>query len=168
MTITRRRFFATKERVRYYKTIEIYHPAGVLLRFVNGRIDPKLFTIEASAPRNAGAEVEFTGGNFEYQQPEQNENLVSADVQLGRVGTQVKQLLKSIRGLDRAKTGEVILREYIAGQESAPVFVMRLFIRSVTMTAEGVAISIEQDNPADRNIAELYTSERFPGTAENI
>lgn len=165
---SRRQFFATKERVRYYKTIEIYHPAGVLLRYVSGRIDPKFFTLELTAPRNPGAAVEFTGANFEYQQPEQNESLVSADIQLGRVGTQVKRILKSIRGIDRARTGEVIMREYIAGQESAPVFVMRLFIRSITMTAEGVVISVEQDNPADRSIAELYTSERFPGTAENI
>jgi hypothetical protein len=165
---TRRQFFATKERKRYYKTIEIYHPSGVLLRYVQGRINPITLGIESTAPRNAGQQVEFIGGAFEYQQPEQNDGLVTADIQLGRVGTQVKQLLKSIRGLDRAKTGEVIMREYIAGQESQPVFVMRLFIRSVTMTAQGVVLSIEQDNPADRNIAEIYTSERFPGTAESI
>lgn len=164
----RRQFFATKERKRYYKTIEIYHPSGVLLRYVQGRIDPKNFTLESTAPRNPSESVEFIGGSFEYQQPDQSQNIVTADVQLGRVGKQVKEILKSIRGFGRAKTGEVIMREYIAGEESAPCFVMRLFIRSITMTAEGVVIRIEQDNPADRSVAEIATVERFPGLAESL
>jgi hypothetical protein len=158
---TRRRFFASKERIRQYRTIEIYHPSGVLMRYVSGRIDPKNFTLEASAPRNAGESVEFLGGAFEFQQPEQNDNIVQADLQLGRVGTNVKQVLKGIRGTARAQVGEVVFREYLDGAE--PVFVLRLFIRSITMTADGVVIRVEQDNPSDRPVLDVCTPERFPG-----
>lgn len=165
---TLRRFFSTKERKRIYDTLEIYHPSGVLLRYVTGRIDPLSVTLEASAPRNASESVEYIGGAFKFQRPEQQESVVQADIQLGRVGKQVKQILKSITGAARAEVGEIVYRQYIAGELTAPVFVLRLYITSITMNADGVAIRAEQDNPSDRRVAELYLPERFPGLAENL
>lgn len=165
---TQRQFFAQKLRKRSYDTVEIYHPSGVLLRYVTGRIDPIDFTLEASAPRNAGEVVEYTGKGFQFQQPDQNDTIVSADLQLGRVGSEVKQILKSIRGFDRAKVGEVIYRQFIDGPNSEPAKVIMLYIRSVTMTADGVVIRVEQDNPADRAVSTIYAVEVFKGLAENL
>lgn len=165
---TRAQFFAQKLRKRSYDTVEIYHPSGVLLRYVNGRFDPIYFTLESNAPRNPSALVEFTGKGFQFQQPDQNDTTVAADLQLGRVGSEVKQILKSIRGFDRAKVGEVIYRQFIDGPNSQPCKVIRLYIRSVTMTADGVVIRVEQDNPADRSVSRIYTVDIFKGLAENL
>ena len=161
-------FYSRKDLVRYYKTLEIYHPTIGIMRYVDGRIDPIDFTLEADAPRNPSASVEFLGGAFSFIKPDQGNPNVYADIQLGRVGKQVKQQLKAIRGADRALTGEVILREYIDGQFGAPVFVLRLFISTITLTPDGVVIRAEQSNPADRSVSEFYTSDRFPGLAEAL
>lgn len=164
---TRRQFFTRKERKRYYKTIELYHPTVGLLRFVSGRIDPLSFGLEASAPRNAGETVEFTGAAFEYTLPEQNEDVVTMEIQLGRVGRDVKQKLKAIKlAGTQFDAADVVVREYIDGELTTPVFAIRLFIASITMTFEGVAILTQLDNPAGRNVAEIATIERFPGLSE--
>lgn len=160
---TRAQFFTRKERKRYYKTAEIYHPTLGVQRYVANRIDPKNFTLESTAPRNASESVAFTGATLEYFPPEQNEDTVSAEIQLGRVGRTVKQQLKSITGFSRLQVGEIILREYIEGEESAPVYSLLLYISTITMTQDGVVILAEQDNPAGRGSAQIYTGERFPG-----
>lgn len=161
-------FFSRKDAVIYYRTLEIYHPTIGVLRYVNKRIDPLTVTLEADAPRNPGAAVSFDGGAFEFIKPDQGQQLVRADIQLGRVGQQIKQKLKLIRGADRALTGEVILREYLGGQLEAPTYVLRLFLASVTLNSEGAVIRAEQDNPSDRSVSEFYTSDRFPGLAESL
>lgn len=165
---TRKQFFTQKQRLRYYQTIEIFHPTIGVQRYVSGRIEPLSFGLEASAPRNASQTVEFIGGAFSYQLPDQNDSYVKADITLARVGRQIKQQLKQIRGADRALTGEVILREYLAGQLEAPLYVLRLFIGTISLTKDGAVIRVEQDNPADRQVSDIYTSERFPGLAEAI
>lgn len=165
--MSRRQFFTQKERKRYYKTLEIYHPTIGVLRFVNGRIDPLSFGLEASAPRNAGETVEFLGAAFEYSLPEQNENVVTMEIQLGRVGRDVKQKLKAIRlAGTEFDSADVVIREYIEGELTTPMFTLRLFVASIAMTFEGVAILTQLDNPAGRNVAEIATIERFPGLAE--
>lgn len=166
--MNRNHYFAAKARIREYRTLEVYHPAIGILRYVNGRLDPLTATLESSAPRNAGQLVTFLGGAFEFQKPEQRSNTVKADIQLGNIGQNIKQMLKNIRNADRAKTGEVIYREYLGNNLGAPEFVLRLFITGISLTAQGAVIRAEQDNPSDRQIAEFYTSERFPGLAESL
>jgi hypothetical protein len=164
---TRREFFVQKQRKRYYRTVEIYHPTTGVERYVDGTIDPISFTLESDAPRNAGQTVEFEGTAFEYSQPEQSQSTITMDIQLGRVGTQIKHKLKQIKGADRAKSGEVIIREYIAG-ESDVKYKLELYIRNITMTMDGAAITCAQDDPSKQNVAEIYTSQRFPGLAESL
>ena len=89
------------------------------------------------------------------------------ELQLGRVGTQIKQKLKQIKGADRAKTGEVIVREYIQGEADVK-YKVSLYISTITMTMEGAAILCTQDDVSKQNVAEIYTSDRFPGLAESI
>lgn len=166
--MNRQQYFSAKARIREYRTLEVYHPTIGTLRYVNGRLDPLLATLELSAPRQAGQLVNFNGGAFEFAKPDQQANLVRADIQLGNVGQHIKQHLKAIVGAQRIKTGEVIYREYLGNNLGSPVFVLRLFIKAVSLTPRGALIRAEQDNPSDRQIAEFYTSERFPGLAESI
>lgn len=168
MTISRAQYFSAKARIREYRTLEVYHPAIGVLRYVSGRVDPLIVTLENSAPRNAGQLVTFSGGAFEFKKPDQQSATVKADIQLGNVGQHVKQLLKQIKGTARAQTGEVILREYLGTNLGAPEFVLRLFITLITLTGEGVLIRAEQDNPSDRSVSDFYTTDRFPGLAESL
>lgn len=165
---TRQQFFTQKQRKRLYKTLEIFHPDIGVTRLVSGRIDPKDFTLESGAPRNAGQTVTFTGGSFEWSQPDQNESYVQTDIQLGRIASQIKQQLKLIRGQGRAKPADVVLREYIAGEESAPAYALRLFVSTITLTQEGAVIRAAQDNPADLPVHRLFTPDDFPGLAETL
>lgn len=166
--MNRQQYFSGKARIREYRTLEFFHPGIGVLRYVNGRLDPLEVTLEPSAPRNAGESVTFIGGAFQFQKPDQQSATVRADIQLGNVGQQLKQLLKSVRGADRAKTGEVIYREYLGNNLTGPEFVLRLFITSIALTSKGALIRAEQDNPSDRQIAEFYISSRFPGLAESL
>ena len=169
MTAARKTFFAAKERKMYYRTMEIWQDGGILLRYVSGRIDPKSFKLEANAPRNAGEEVEFLGGYFEYQLPDQNDSKSGADISLGRVGSQVKRLLKELTPAQRTKPGEVVLREYVAGNELiGPDYVLRLYTEKIALTAENVIIKIGSDNPAARGVAMLFNPEVFPGLQESL
>lgn len=168
---TRRSFFVTKERKFVYRTVEIYHPAdgGILRRLVMGKIDPVNLRLEASAPRNAGSLVEYEGAFFDYQIPEVGDSTVSTDIQLGRVGLEMKQILKKIKGASRLKVGEVIIREWFKGQENfAPDIALRLFIRNIGITPNGVVIRAEQDNPSDRDVSTRYLVSVFKGLAEGL
>lgn len=166
---TRRRFITRKERRRYYKTFELYHEVVGLTRFVSGRIDPIYFGLEASAPRNAGQMVEYTGHSFEYTLPEQTEENITMDLQLGRVGTDVKSKLKQVRREGKSNSqADVIIREYIEGELDAPVFALRLFVSAITITAQGVVVSLQLNNPAGLNISEIATIERFQGLEDNL
>lgn len=158
-------FFTQKQRVRKYKTVEIYHPITGVLRYVSGRIDPINFTLESDAPRNAGESVVFTGAGFEWARPEQNEQYVSAEITFGRVGSELKSILRQIRGADRSLQGEAILREYVGADQ---IYALRLFISSVSIGFDASVIRIQQDNPAGRPIARIYTSEDFPGLAVTL
>lgn len=161
-------FYSRKDRIIYYRTLEIYHPTIGVQRYVNARIDPLSCTLEADAPRNPGETVVFTGAAFSFAKPDQGAPNVFAEIQLGRVGSQIKQQLKQIRGADRALPGDVILREYIGGQLGAPVYVLRLDLSAVTLTAEGAGIRADANSGADFSISEFYTSDRFPGLAEAL
>lgn len=165
---TRKQFIVRKERRRYYKTIEYYDAVNGILRYVDGRRNPKNFTLEDDAPRNPSATVQYIGGAVSYSLPEQNEDNPSLEIQLGRIGQFVKSKLKALTGFDRFNPAEVIIREYIEGEESAPVAVLRLYVSTITMTSDGVAILAEIDNPASRRICRIVTADDFPALAESL
>ena len=164
---TRREFFSQKKRIMMYRAVEIYHPSIGVKRYARKVIDPLMLTLESSAPRNAGESVEYTGASFEYSLPEQSDSTVSAEVQFGQVGRIFKQELKKIKGADRAKSGEVIIREWIKG-ETNPVFVLSLYIQSIAMEPNGCAILATQDDPSNKGVSEIFTTNRFPGLAESL
>jgi len=165
---TRREFFTQKIRRLTYKTIEIYHPSVGIRRYVRKSQNPVNLTLELSAPRNGGQEVEFQGAFFDYTLPKQDSSTITAAVQLGLVGRELKQELKKIKGAARAQQGELIIREWFKGEESSPAFTLRLFITNVAVERGGAAIAASQDDPANRGVSEIYRTSRFPGLKESI
>lgn len=165
---THRQFIVRKERRRYYKTIEYYDTVNGVLRYVDGRQQPKNFTLEADAPRNASESVQFLGGAISYQLADQNEDNPTIEIQLGRIGQFVKVKLKALRGFDRFQAAEIIIREYIEGEEAEPAFSVRLYVSTVTMTDDGVAMIAQIDNPASRRVCRIVSADDFPGLAESL
>lgn len=165
---TRRQFIVRKERRMYYRTIEYWDAVNGVLRYVDGRHTPKNFTLEADAPRNPSESVQYLGGAVSYALPNQNEDNPSLEIQLGRIGQFVKAKLKAVQGFVRFTPAEVIIREYIQGEETAPAAVLRLNVSTITMTAEGVVMLAELDNPASRRICRIVNEEDFPGLAEQL
>ena len=165
--MTRRAFFAQKQRKLRYRTVEIYHPTIGVKRYVRKQQEPVSLTLESDAPRNGGEPVSFDGAFFNYSLPEQSDSTISAEIQFGQVGRIFKQELKKIKGADRAKTGEVILREWVKG-ETEPDYVLRLYLATVATEANGAVILATQDDPSDKGVSEIYTTSRFPGLKESL
>jgi hypothetical protein len=162
---TQAEFFSQKQLLRKYKTVEVYHPTIGVRRYVSGRIDPINFTLESDAPRNASESVEFTGAGFEWSRPNQNESYVTADISFGRIGSELKQILKQIKGANRSLTGDVVLREFV-GQDL--IYAVRLYIGQILIGFDNCTIKVQQDNPAGRSVASIYTADKFQGLAESL
>jgi hypothetical protein len=157
-------FFETRERKIRYETIEIYHPAVGVLRYVNKQFYDKNFTLESSADRNAGESVTFTAGNFEVQHPDVSEDgVMSMQVQLGRIGTTVKQYVKQIRDYSllnpNTTPAEFVYREFVDNVPS----VFNSWIGGITISGDSVAIIASDDNPASINVSTRYLSQNYPG-----
>lgn len=165
--MTRRAFFAQKQRKLRYRTIEIYHPTIGIKRYVRKQQEPVNLTLEANAPRDGGESVQFDGAFFNYSLPEQSDSTISAEIQFGQVGRIFKQELKKIKGANRAKSGEVILREWVKG-ESQPDYVLRLYLATIATEANGAVILATQDDPSNKSVSEIYTTSRFPGLKESL
>lgn len=165
--MTRRAFFAQKQRKLRYRTVEIYHPTIGVRRYARKQQEPVNLTLESSASRNGGESVQFDGAFFNYSLPEQTESIISVDIQFGQVGRIFKQELKKIKGADRAKIGEVIIREWVKG-EAQPDYVLRLFLATIATEANGAAILATQDDPSNKGVSQIYTTSRFPGLKESL
>ena len=165
--MTRRAFFAQKQRKLRYRTVEIYHPTIGVKRYVRKKQEPVALQLESGAPRNSGQQVQFEGAFFNYSLPEQDGSTISAEIQFGQVGRIFKQELKKIKGADRAKSGEVILREWVKG-ETEPDYVLRLYLATIATEANGAAILATQDDPSDKGVSQIYNTSRFPGLKESI
>ncbi|MDB4306025.1 hypothetical protein N9980_00500, partial [bacterium] len=93
-----KQFFAAKPTEIYFETLEIYHPNGIFRRFVRNQFLPKSFGLESTAPRNAGETVEFEAAAMEVKPVSQSSSTtVSLEVQMGRVGLQLKQEMQKIK-----------------------------------------------------------------------
>ncbi|MEC9061544.1 MAG: hypothetical protein VYC55_08060 [Pseudomonadota bacterium] len=165
--MTRRAFFAQKQRKLRYRTVEIYHPTIGVNRYVRKQQEPVNLTLEANAPRNAGESVQFDGAFFQYTLPEQSDSTISAEIQFGQVGRTFKQEIKKIKGTDRTKTGEVIIREWVKG-ETSPDFVLELYVATIATQSNGAVILATQDDPSNKGVSQIYTTSRFPGLKESL
>lgn len=176
MTIEERRraFYARKpSQVIRYHTLELYHSQTGVLRFVgdfevDGGVaypgDEHTFTLEATAPRDASTAVQFLPTYMEFTPPEQTEDpRTEIDIQLGRIGTQVKKELRKVRDGGFLESMEVIYRLFLSDDTSEPVQVYKLWTSAITLQASAVALTASDTNPANKNVSRIYRFSDFPG-----
>jgi hypothetical protein len=161
-----RQFYAQKQRRIQFETFEVFHPDAGVRRFVLRQQVEKDFTLESTAPRNAGSEVEFEPTGATVTLPEQSDApTVALDINMARVGSELKAYLKAIENwMDE---GEVIYRKYIAGTAD-PIDIVRIPIQNVTLDGNNAVIRAETPNTAGRSVARISTAEDFPGEVETL
>jgi hypothetical protein len=146
-----------------FKTIEIWHPQIGTLRFVKDFTDKQL-GIESTADRDAGQTVTFSALNFEVADPAQDDTPNALIIiQLGRVGSDVKDKLKLIKDFGFMDSVEVIYRYYLSDDLTAPAKKFKLFGGSVVLSGNNAGITAEDDNPTNQDVSRVYTYEDFPG-----
>lgn len=173
-TERRRAFYSRKpsQTIRYH-TIELYHSQIGTLRFVGDfEVDGGIaypgnghtFTLEATAPRDAGQAVEFAPTYLQFTPPEQSDDpVVSIDIQLGRIGSRVKRELKKVRDGGFLEPMAVIYRMFLSDDTSVPAQVYTLWTSGITLQASSVAITATDNNPANKNVSRVYRFTDFPG-----
>ena len=164
------RFLASKpEAQREFRTLEFFHPdfSGVQ-RFLKDFKD-KSFTLESTAPRNAGASVLFSAISMEIIEPTENEEGVQIlTVSLGATNDELQDQIELITVANRFEPIECIYRKYYSGDLSEPVLTLNLSVSSVNF--EGYArnnITAEDMDLENKSSGEFYTLSRFP-TLRNV
>ena len=161
VNVTYKEWLTQKKLSVAYETIEIYHVDIGVKRFVRNQQFEKNFTLPSDAPRNASESVEFDPVGFVLQRPEQGDQpVVSMNVQLGAVGSDIKRLLKQIPIDGFMNQAELIYRVFLDGDQ---VQYLPLQISTISITTDNVVINAEQSNPTFRNISRRYTYGDFPG-----
>ncbi len=154
-------------KIEHFVSLEFYHPQAGMVRFVANRYEVKYLGIEPGADRDAGTIQPFQPLTMTVARPEQNGDAAARiTVQLGRVGSGMRNKLKQIRDFGFLQPGEAIYREHISDDLTAPTKVYKLFVSTITIQANSVALQLEDDNPINQDISRLYTFEDFPGLEE--
>jgi hypothetical protein len=145
------------------QTVEIWHEQIGTLRFVKDFTDKSL-GIESGADRDAGQTVLFSALDFDVVDPAQTDTPEAViTIQLGRVGSDVKDKLKLIKDFGFMSSVEVIYRYYLSDDLTEPVKKYKLFGGSVILNGNSAGITAEDDNPTNQDISRVYTFEDFPG-----
>jgi hypothetical protein len=161
MPISSREFFTTKPRIIEYMTLALYHPAFGYARYIKNQYFEKTLGGDIYQP----AAMEIT----ETLQDERN--TVSYQVQLGRVGSQAKQLAKAI---DQYPLGWMIPIEATVGYwlsdnlaEPYRPFV-ELSVGNFAIEGDNVAVTLDTANPRGQSVARRYNGNEFPGTRAKV
>lgn len=158
---TAKEYYAQKQRLIRYKTLEVHFDGVGTFRFVKAQTVAKKFTLESTAPRNAGESVTFAPVNFLLNPPEQNdEPVISVRVQVAAVGQQVRELIDSI-GAPMAM-GEIVYREYLEG-EIQPILRFYVPIRGVDSSPTTLSLDCRTPNYALFQTALIQTPDLFEG-----
>lgn len=144
-------------------TFEIFHPDTGVLRFIRDFVD-KTLRLESTAPRNPSGDVLFTAASFDVREPSQGESSqATLTVNLGRVGSGVKSKLKQITDFGFLSNMELIYRQYLSDDTSAPVKVFSFFVSDINFSEGSVSLAASDDNPTNQDVGRVYTFEDFPG-----
>lgn len=151
------------KNVALLTTIEIYHPLTGVHRLFNGFKD-KALTLESGAPRNASQTVTFRAVAFNAPKPsQQDEPRISIPISIARVGSELKTELKKIRDFGVFDPIEIVWRQYLSSNTSAPVEAYYLYAQSIAVSASGVTITASDENPLAKRVARIATTGDFPG-----
>ncbi len=143
-----------------FETIELYHSSIGTLRYITRQQSNKQFTLESDAPRNPSELVTFEPLGFRVQRPAQNnEPVVKLDVQLGRVGTELKQKLKQIELGGFMNQAELIYRVFY---DDSPQLILPLEVATITLKDLDAVTRAEQENPTFRDLSRRYLAAEFP------
>lgn len=160
-----------------FKTLEFFHPtmADPIRIYLAGVDNPKNFRLEADAPRDPAASVEFMAASFELNDPDSSPNQNSSiSINLG-IGSFIfiNEILDGIE-LDSAQflnPIEAIYRVYHQNDiDNAPsVTPTLLYVNSISMDAEGgtEVLASTTNNNLYRS-GSIYTTNDFPGLLSNV
>lgn len=160
MTITQRRFFNTRPKLVEYMTLEIQHPAFGVKRWVKDYFDK---TFEGNIYQASYMEIRET--------IQDDRAAISYEIQLGRVGSQAKPLIKLV---DKYPLGWVIpikgtVKYFLSDDLNTPYRTpVTLDVSNVAIDGESVAITLETANPRGLQVARRYTGADFPGTRAQV
>ena len=163
-TVEQRQFFATKKRLVWFETIELYHPDLGILRYVLNQKFDKQFTLEADAPRNPSETVTFNPVAANTTDPELTSGVLTRSFQFERVGTEIKEKQKSID----ADTGgyikqlEVVYRQYI-NNTTAPANNVEYLFGGVSIVGDRINLTASDDQPSSVNVAIIQNIQNLPG-----
>lgn len=154
------RFFETRPRRIRYELISFSNPAFGERLFVNKQFADKTFPID-------GVNKTFQAANFELTYPEiTDSDPVVMNVQLGRVGSNIKTYVKQLNAYRRANpnTDPVVFNfyEYFEGDANYSSS-MQLWVSSIAIDGDSVAMRMADDNASGINCARLYNAVDFPG-----
>lgn len=163
-TVEQKQFFATKKRLVWYETFEIYHPDIGTLRYVKNQKTDKTFTLESDAPRDPSQSVVFTPAAVVISDPILTSGVLTRTIQFNRIGTNTKQLLKMLDVDNGAyiKQLEIIYRQYIDNTTS-PANIVEYLFGSIAISGDTVAITASDDQPSSVNVALIQNIQNLPG-----
>ena len=138
MTISSREFFNTKPRVIEYMTLDLYHPAFGYLRYVQNQFYEKTFNGVVYQPlaMNVTESVADDRATVTYE------------IQLGRVGSEVKSFIKEI---EKAAFGwmtevEATVSYYLSTDLDTPYRTpVTLAVGTIAMEAETLQSHLKQE-----------------------
>jgi len=158
---SQRRFFATKPTLIEYMTLELSHVACGAKRYVRNQFYDKTF-----------AGKEYQAAAMEVMETIQDDRCsVNYEIQLGRVGSQVKQMVKTI---DKYPLGwmipiEATVTYYLSDNLDVPYRApITLSVGNIAIKSDVVAITLDTANPRGVQVARRYNGNDFPGTKAKV
>jgi len=156
MTISSREFFTTKPRVIEYMTLDLYHSAFGYLRFVQNQFYDK--TLGGNVYQGLAMNVTESVAD--------DRATVSYSIQLGRVGSGVKEFIKAIDNKDFGwmESVKATVSYYLSTDLDEPYRTpVTLDVGTIAMEVDNVAITLETGNPMSQGVAIRYGTDKFPG-----
>lgn len=158
---SQRQFFATKPTLIEYMTLELSHVAFGVKRYVRNQFYDKIF----SGNEYQAAAMEVT------ETIQDDRGSVSYEIQLGRVGSQAKQLIKAV---DKYPLGwmipiEATVTYYLSDDLNTPYRTpVTLSVGSIAIESDIVAMALDTANPRSIQVARRYNGDDFPGTRAKV
>lgn len=146
-------------------TFELWHSSLAEPIYVVNNYEPLTATKEATADRDAGAEVEFMAATVAIQRPTETDMGQAPELELtvGNVSGVMSAALRTARG--SPDMWEVIERLYDSSDATGPAQTpMRLIVTGVDITAKTVTLRCSFGDPANVTIPRTtFRRAHYPG-----
>lgn len=159
--MTGREFFNTRPRIIEYQTLSLYHPAFGYLRYVRRQ----------QFSKTLGGDIYQPSAMDITESIQDSRNTVSYEIQLGRVGSQVKDFMKAIRNYDVGWMIpiEATYNSWLSSDMDNPFRpTVALYVGNLAIDGDAVVITLETANPKGQAVAAKYNGLDFPGTNAQV